>query len=155
MTLPALGSINIGQVAAELGIGLPLSLGDSRVRALAGVASGPISLSDLYGKSAGGTLSAIGNSDTSSMAGNATGITYPGHAFPSVSAGGGTAPYTYLWSITGGTGFTLTNATSATCDVAHSIGPAGFNGTCTLQCIVNDSASHTTNVTGVTAVYTP
>lgn len=51
MTTPT-GDITVGQVAAELGIGLPLTLGDSRVRALAGVASGPISLGQLRGKSA-------------------------------------------------------------------------------------------------------
>ena len=54
MTLPASGTITLGQVATELGVGLPISLGDANVRALAGVPSGAISLTNLYGKSAGG-----------------------------------------------------------------------------------------------------
>jgi hypothetical protein len=57
MTLPVSGPISLGAVAAELGIALPLSLGDARVRALAGKPSGPISLGDLRGKSAGGPMS--------------------------------------------------------------------------------------------------
>lgn len=49
MTLP-LGDITVGMVAVEIGASLPLNLGDSRVRALAGVASGPINLGQLRGK---------------------------------------------------------------------------------------------------------
>lgn len=49
MTLP-MGDISVGMVATEIGASLPLNLGDSRVRALAGVASGPISLGQLRGK---------------------------------------------------------------------------------------------------------
>ena len=57
MTLPASGSISLTQVLAELqtanaGRTLPISLGDADVRALAGVPSGAISLSNLYGKTA-------------------------------------------------------------------------------------------------------
>lgn len=51
MTLQSVRPISIGNVATELGIGLPLSLGDSRVRTLAGVPSGAISLGQLLGKS--------------------------------------------------------------------------------------------------------
>lgn len=44
--------VTMAKVAAELGVSLPLSLTDSRVRELAGKPTGPISLSDLNGKSA-------------------------------------------------------------------------------------------------------
>lgn len=50
--IPLTGPITIGTVATELSISLPLSLGDSRVRALAGKPTGPISLGDVRGKSA-------------------------------------------------------------------------------------------------------
>jgi hypothetical protein len=52
MTTPT-GNITLGNVAAELGIGLPLTIGDGRCRALAGVPSGPITLGQLRGKSVG------------------------------------------------------------------------------------------------------
>jgi len=50
MTTPT-GNITLGNVATELGIGLPLTIGDARCRALAGVPSGPITLGQLRGKS--------------------------------------------------------------------------------------------------------
>lgn len=50
MTTPT-GDITLGNVATELGVGLPLTLGDSRVRSLAGVSSGPITLGQCRGKS--------------------------------------------------------------------------------------------------------
>ncbi|MCZ8322109.1 MAG: hypothetical protein O9296_11080 [Novosphingobium sp.] len=53
MTLQSSGPISLGNVALELGrtSTTTTSLGESAVRTLAGVASGPISLSNLYGKS--------------------------------------------------------------------------------------------------------
>lgn len=52
MTLPASGAISISQVSVELGRAstATTSLGESAVRTLAGVSSGAISLSNLYGK---------------------------------------------------------------------------------------------------------
>lgn len=52
MALPTTGAITLGMVAAELSISPPLSLGDNRVRALAGKPAGAITLGDLRGKSA-------------------------------------------------------------------------------------------------------
>ena len=90
MTLPTLGAITIGQVATELGIGLPLSLGDSRVLQLAGKSGAPISLSDLYGKSAlsitGFSVAAGANSNTVSV---------------SATVSGGNGSITYAWSADG------------------------------------------------------
>jgi len=52
MTIKSSGTISIADIATELGIGANgLGLNDSRVRSLAGIPSGPISLASLYGKS--------------------------------------------------------------------------------------------------------
>jgi len=50
MTLPASGAISMSQVRTELGASGAISLGQASVRALAGVASGAISLNNLRGK---------------------------------------------------------------------------------------------------------
>jgi hypothetical protein len=53
MALPTSGSISIDDIKNELGIGGELSLTDQRVRDLAGIQSGSLTLpNDFYGKSA-------------------------------------------------------------------------------------------------------
>lgn len=75
MTLPSTGPITMQQVANELGVSVVgLSLNAANVRALAGVASGPIGFSDLRGKSAVGypTISGVG-AGTTTVGANSTG----------------------------------------------------------------------------------
>lgn len=62
--LPETGSISMNDVRTELGKTGTISLGDTDVRSLAGIASGKISMNDLRGKSShlySGTVHIIGN----------------------------------------------------------------------------------------------
>ena len=82
MTLQTTGAISLGNVGTELGraAGTTTSLGETTVRNLAGIASGAIKLSNLYGKSslaftpAGGLSSGtpVALSDWAAGGGNAT-----------------------------------------------------------------------------------
>lgn len=67
MPLPTTGPISLSAVAGELGrvVGTAISLGETAVRNLAGVASGAISLSQLYGKG-GATFSPAGGTSSGS-----------------------------------------------------------------------------------------
>lgn len=156
MTTPLSGQISIGNCRAEIGIGGPLGLLDGAMRTLSGVSSGPVSLTDCYNKTGagggGGGFVATGHGDAA--VGIATGSQFTESVFPSVSVVGGSGTgRTYLWSIATQTttGFTLTNATSATCTVSHVIGKYGFVGSCTLNCACADDAGNSANVTGVAA----
>jgi len=62
MTLPASGAISMSQVSVELGRAstATTSLGETAVRTLAGVSTGAIAMSNLYGKSSGPTWSPNG-----------------------------------------------------------------------------------------------
>lgn len=63
---------------------------------------------------------------------------------------GGVGPFTYAWSITSGSGFSISGATTATVTATNPIGgPASATGT--LQCIVTDTGTGATvTVSGVT-----
>ncbi len=67
MPLPTTGAISFSAVAAEIGraAGSAISLGETAVRNLAGVATGAISLSQLYGKSSV-TFSPVGGASSAS-----------------------------------------------------------------------------------------
>lgn len=74
MVLPT-GTISMSQVNTELGRSstASISLGETAVRTLAGVASGAISMNDLRGKSAGATYTPAGGTSGSPTAVSGTG----------------------------------------------------------------------------------
>lgn len=124
MTTPTSGAITIGQAAAEAGVGLPASLGDAALRALAGVPSGPISLGDLYGKSAGTPPAAPSplTVQTQDGSGYADSSTAAGAVSCQVTATvtGGTGTITHLWEFISNPGqATLSNSNSASARVSR------------------------------------
>lgn len=70
MTLPLSGPISMSQVNTELGLPSTtiITLNDPAVRALAGIPAGTISMSDLYGKSASGSIPDVTGSSTVEVA---------------------------------------------------------------------------------------
>jgi len=98
MALPSSGSISIDDIKAELGITGELSLTDQRVRDLAGIQSGSITLpSDLYGKSAR-SISIYLMSFQSVQMGFGVNETYYDRAVFGVTVHGGGTPSSYMWS---------------------------------------------------------
>jgi len=150
MTLPTSGPISLSMVAAELGIARPLSLGDSRVRVLAGVPSGPISLGQLRGKSAAGpftvtAMDAYASADTQFGSGTVS-------CSPAVYAAGGVDPKTYAWSTLSnprGVTVILGTGSSVTVRFTYTTNATG-SATVTLRCTVTDGAGtqRTVDVTG-------
>lgn len=153
MTLPTSGPISIGMVAAELGIALPLSLGDARVRALAGVPSGPIRLGQLRGKSAtapgggggggGGTPTTLAASiaDVNTTVASGGGQQYTASVNISIAVMGGQAPYSFAWSKVAGVG-TLVSGNSPTATMRFTVGKFSQPGdqlTARAQCVVTDA----------------
>lgn len=125
MALPSTGAISLSQVAVELtrSASATTSLGETSVRSLAGVASGAISLSDLYGKAyrtfanplagSGSTYSdtdsgtcsvtlAVNSDGTFSITGAVSGTFVSGNWTSPTTAGIG-ASYYVLFSVTSGT----------------------------------------------------
>lgn len=147
MTLPVSGPISLGDVLTEIrrvtpSRALPISLGDADVRALAGKPSGPISLSDLYGKSSyiPMTLTATGDSrsyDSGAGAGLARGSL-------SVTVAGGSGGFTYLWEFTSGAGDAqLLASNTAICTVSRAYERDEIGSIdATLRCTVTDNTGH-------------
>lgn len=149
VTLPASGTISLTDVMNELrvtnpGRAYPISLGDSDVRALAGVPSGSISMSNLYGKSSYVAMSVTGHSDSQGASSAGGGGTVTCH--PSVSVSNGSGSYTYAWSFTSNpSSCGLNAATSATCNVSHTFSiNANGSASATLQCVVSDGTASVT-----------
>lgn len=153
MTTPSTGAISLGQVRAENGTPGAVGLNDSMVRALAGIDTGSISLSDLYGKTgaSGPTPVVVGLDDLASD--TVTGVQFQARCYPAVNVSAGTPPYAYQWSITtqSDAGFSLLAATSDICEVRHIVGKYGYVGGCTLTCVVSDSKGQSATKTGIRA----
>ena len=115
MTLPT-GTISMSQVNTELGRSstAAISLGESAVRTLAGVASGTISMNNLRGKSA---MSVTANDVFGANGGFAqSGSVSTAGSSPNTTVTGGASPYTYSWThISTSSGPTpgISNASSA------------------------------------------
>lgn len=156
MTLPVSGALTLDAVMTELRLvtpsrAYPISLGDSDVRSLAGVPSGPISLTNLYGKSSYIPMTVTGTGAAGFALSN--GALRSVSCSPSVAVSNGLVPYTYLWSFTSNPdGCTLANATSATCTVSKSFAgnTSGF-ANAVLQCQVTDAFPNTVTASGITA----
>lgn len=153
MTLPATGAISMSQLAVELGraANAPTSLGDTAVRNLAGVASGPISLNSLHGKSSYTPMTVTPYPDDRSYSSTTSGGT--AYAYPSVSVTGGTGGYTYSWSFTSNpSSAALSNATNSQCTVSKTYvkySNGGFGAI--LQCVVQDNTGHSVTVSNISA----
>lgn len=154
MTLPASAPITLTDVMTELrtltpGRAYPIALGDADVRALAGVVSGTISLTNLLGKSAYVAMSGSVPNVSGTAASNPA-SSYTANVAVSISLSGGLAPFTYAWSKVSGDGsVTAVNAasTNARFTVARFSSPGEVSAEI-VQCIVTDSTGATLTRTG-------
>lgn len=129
MALPSSGNITLGQVAAELGIATPLTLGDSRVRELAGVASGPITLGALRGKSAytPPTIASVSPSPVYYRNIEPPGALGSSSASCTISISGGEAPFAVAWARqSGSTAISVTGGLTGTF-VANNASPFSYS----------------------------
>lgn len=161
MTLPASAPISMAQVMTELRIvtparAYPIALGDADVRALAGVPSGPISLTNLLGKSA--YLAMSGSvPDVFDDAPSGPVSSYTATVPVSISLTGGLAPFSYAWSKLSGSGTLIAvNAASTSAEflvVPATVPDQEFNQV--VQCIVTDAMGNTLTRSGtVTLILT-
>ena len=133
MTLPASGTISMSQVSVELGRSstATTSLGETAVRTLAGVSSGAIAMSNLYGKSAGPSWTPNGGASagTAVMLSDNTGSV----SIPSSVAISCTQTAVWNWTRSGNTNGTATvvNGGSATSITFSLPNPTSTPRTCT------------------------
>ena len=104
MTLQSSGAISLSQVNTELGLSstASISLNDAAVRTLAGVASGAISMSNLYGKSNAAVWTPAGGTSAGSP----------------VAVGDGSSTQTITCSQTATWTWTRSGSTAATASIA-------------------------------------
>lgn len=153
MTISATPPISLSNVLAELrvtnpGRSLPISLGDSDVRALAGVPSGPVSLSHLLGKTSyiamSGSVADVEDIDV------ITGSNHTAYVPIGVSFSGGLAPFSYAWTRLSGEG-SVVAANAATTNAAFSVNRFAESGTVMSQvvrCQVTDATGAVLTASG-------
>lgn len=146
--------VSLSDVMAELrvvnpGRAHPIALGDTDVRTLAGVPAGPISLTNLLGKSTYTAMSgSIANVDAGASIDPFTNYT---ESVPvSLSLAGGLPAYTYVWTKLSGAGtLNAVNAASATVDFfVNRFAAPGTVLMCVVQCAVTDGLGNTLTRTG-------
>lgn len=153
MTLPT-GALSADQIVTELrvvnpGRARPMGLQDADVRALAGVASGPISFNDLRGKTSYVTMSGsvpdVSDTATSNPPSNTT-----AHVSVAVSRAGGLAPFSYAWTKLSGDGtVTAANAAGTTANfTVVKFSEPGEVQTQVVQCVVTDATGATMTRSG-------
>lgn len=154
MTMQSSGAIFMSQINHEIGL-IPdngnIWMDHDWLRTLAGrPGSGTyIAFSDFYGKSwyIPMNVSATGvyNSNQSPIA-----ATFTANGYPSVNYTGGSGGVSYQWGFNSNpSGFAMANANSQSPTVSHSIPRAGFNGQCTVYCILTDSTGHQVRVDNI------
>lgn len=120
MTLQSSGAISLSQVNTELGFSstATISLGDTAVRNLAGVSTGAIAMSSLYGKTGGVTFSPVGS--TNAGAPQSIGAAEDGSAEVFITASG---DVTWNWTRSGATAGTGTvfNASGGAVGIASGL----------------------------------
>lgn len=142
MALPTTGAITLGMVAVELGISLPLSLGDARVRALAGKPTGAITLGDLRGKSAYTPPSIVCDTYVQEHSFASNGLSaYVDRAFY-FQINGGEAPFTVVWNRV--SGFGTISVFGGASPTASANGTAPFSYSAVFRATVTDARNSQT-----------
>lgn len=152
--ITASAPITLADVMTELrtvtpGRAYPISLGDADVRALAGITSGAISLTDLLGKSAYVAMSGSVPNVSTTAAIN-TSLNYTKNVAVSVSLAGGLAAFSYSWSHVSGDGAVVA-ANASTVNATFPVGRFDTPGDVlsqVVQCTVTDSTGATLTRTG-------
>lgn len=135
MTLPASGAITSAQIRTELGGAGPVVIPSAETRTLTGVSSGPIvGPTNFHGKSSVSPVT--GSASPSSISATGTGAITSGST--TVTASGGTGPYTYAWSRISGATIAITSPSSASTTFSATPG-AGMDVFATMQCLITDS----------------
>jgi hypothetical protein len=144
------GTISMSDVNLELSraAGTTISLNDTIVRNLAGVASGTISMDNLRGKSAYTPMSL----SYSGGIGEAFGPCQTVSASATVSVANGVGPFSYVWTRTSGSTSPTSASSGSTSSRTHSLTASLYlcpNGeaSSTYSVVVTDSTSATASIT--------